>query len=94
MEPTYHNGSLFVVKSYELLFRAPRRGEIVVLIDNNGFRVIKRIALIPGDLDTISPTHRTLRENEYVVLGDNADNSTDSRVYGPVLRNQLIGIVK
>lgn len=96
MEPTYHDGTLFIVRSYELLFRNPRKGEVVVLKDNGGFTVIKRIALTPGELDTISPTREphVLRNNEYVVLGDNTENSTDSRVYGPVRRNQLIGIVK
>ena len=35
----------------------------------------------------------TLGENEYFVLGDNRENSMDSRVFGPVLKSELKGQV-
>ncbi|MFC5405886.1 S26 family signal peptidase [Cohnella soli] len=34
-----------------------------------------------------------LTKNEYYVIGDNVDNSNDSRVYGPIKFNQMIGKV-
>ncbi len=34
-----------------------------------------------------------LEEGEYFVLGDNYLNSLDSRVYGPIKSNQIIGVV-
>jgi signal peptidase I len=33
------------------------------------------------------------RQNEYFLLGDNRENSADSRVYGPVARQNILGAV-
>jgi nickel-type superoxide dismutase maturation protease len=49
--------------------------------------MVKRLAGIPGD--TIG--ERTLARGEYWVLGDNAEESTDSREFGPVRRRDLLG---
>jgi len=35
----------------------------------------------------------TLKQDELFVLGDNIENSKDSRVYGPIKENQVVGIV-
>ena len=43
-----------------------------------GVRMIKRVAEV-GD------------ENEYVLLGDNAEESTDSRTLGPFRRKDIVG---
>lgn len=34
-----------------------------------------------------------LKEDEYFVLGDNRNNSFDSRIFGPIKKNDIIGIV-
>jgi type IV secretory pathway protease TraF len=49
--------------------------------------MVKRIAGLPGG--TV-PGH-TLARNEYWVLGDAPDASTDSREFGPVKRSELLG---
>ncbi len=33
----------------------------------------------------------TLKENEYFVMGDNRNNSNDSRFIGPIKKNQIVG---
>ncbi|HBK34140.1 TPA: signal peptidase I [Candidatus Uhrbacteria bacterium] len=38
-------------------------------------------------------TFDILKENEYFLLGDNRDESTDSREYGPVTRDHIFGLV-
>ena len=95
MLPTYHNGDVVLSESFLLKVRDPRKGEVVVFRDRDGYIVIKRIALVPGEWDDISPsTPRFLGENEYVVLGDNAEVSLDSRYYGTIVKEQMLGIVK
>ncbi len=44
-------------------------------------------------LDPYKSQSITATNNEYIVLGDNRNNSTDSRVYGPIPRSQIIGKV-
>ena len=33
----------------------------------------------------------TLGEDEYFIMGDNRTNSTDSRIFGPISRDEIIG---
>jgi signal peptidase I len=40
---------------------------------------------------TLGEVDRILKENEYFVLGDNRNSSLDSRSFGPVLRENIIG---
>ena len=36
----------------------------------------------------------TLKDNEYFVMGDNRSNSLDSRRWGPLVRNDIVGVVR
>lgn len=96
MAPTYHSGNLVMMSGYALRNGELRRGDVVVFKDPDGIVVIKRIARVPGEVDDVSPTQgwKILGRNQYVVLGDNTTNSVDSRVYGPVHKEQMLGIVK
>src|SRR5947207_12502963 len=57
-----------------------RRGSIAVIDrpERGGFEMVKRIAAMPGDEEA----GRTLAPDEYWVLGDHPDGSTDSRHFG------------
>ena len=48
---------------------------------------------MPATLGTDRLT-RDVGEDEYYVLGDNRAHSTDSRRYGPVLRSEIVGVVR
>ncbi|MFE3456596.1 S26 family signal peptidase [Nocardiopsis aegyptia] len=59
--------------------------------------VVKRVAALPGDPvpDTVpmSDGRSTVPSASLVLLGDNADRSIDSRVWGPVRLDGVLGVV-
>jgi signal peptidase I len=54
-----------------------------------GYEMVKRIAGVPGD----RVRDRTLGSDEYWVVGDNEDASTDSRQFGTVSMDAIRGRV-
>ncbi len=48
-------------------------------------------AMLAAALALTPPCEWRLGDDEYVVLGDNRAGSTDSRVYGPVPRRDIVG---
>lgn len=48
---------------------------------------------LPKDLATMGDKTSTVAENQYFVLGDNRGNSFDSRRFGPIDQNLIIGQV-
>ena len=72
-------------------------GDQVSLVDGdvvvNGMELIE--GYLPEYVRTIQMTpegaHFKLAANEYFVLGDNRQNSIDSRIYGPVTRDRILG---
>lgn len=46
---------------------------------------------LPKDLETLGEKITTLNEDEYYVLGDNRPNSFDSRRFGAINKNLIIG---
>ena len=94
MEPAYHNGQIVAVSK---LRREYQRGDVIVFdAPQLGCRLVKRIAHVPGD--HLSPEEATmygrgtlagytLPEGAYLVLGDNADESVDSR-------DERVGVVR
>lgn len=104
MEPTLKNGRrLLYTKAYWLVGPL-RKDDIVVMIDptDETRTIIKRIAGLGGD--TIDPLNvpedysltrgpYTVPEGEIYVLGDNAEVSEDSRLFGSRPLKEVMGKV-
>lgn len=46
-----------------------------------------------SDFLEVDDTKLVLKENEYFVMGDNYDNSLDSRIHGPIVKSDIFGKV-
>ena len=95
MEPTFYNGDYLIVDEITYHFEKPKIGDVVVFrypLDTSKF-FIKRIEGLPGDKVNIMGKEIVLKDGEYYVLGDNSPHSSDSRIWGPVPQNLLIGRV-
>ncbi|MDR2111072.1 MAG: signal peptidase I [Spirochaetaceae bacterium] len=67
-------------KSYLLRWARPRRGDVVVFYTPSGEIAVKRCALIT-------------EKDEFIALGDNSVDSFDSRSYGPIPLDAIMGKV-
>jgi nickel-type superoxide dismutase maturation protease len=80
MLPTYRDGEIVLVNRVSFLFREPKVGDIVAIKDPRDKKVlIKRIEKI--------------EDKRYFVLGDNKHSSTDSREFGMIGKNDIVGRV-
>jgi len=89
MVPTFQNGDYLIVDELTYRLRDPERGEVIIFKypkDTTKF-FIKRVIGLPGD----TVDGKVLEKNQYFVEGDNRDASSDSRFWGPVARNLVIG---
>jgi signal peptidase I len=100
MSPTYRPGDRVLVRRTRA--GGIRRGQVVVVsgVRDPGFWLLKRAVAVPGDSvprddvpalngvsgDRVPPGH-------FVLVGDNPDQSIDSRHFGYVAADRLIGAV-
>lgn len=84
MEPALHDGDWLIVDLKAYAKRMPEPGHVVVARDPRepAREIIKRVERVEpgGGLAWLA--------------GDNADESTDSRHFGPITRDQLVGQVR
>lgn len=93
MEPLLRDGQLVLIRDRAYHRCPPRRGEVVVARPGAlyGRAVIKRIAGLPQERVTVAGRRWDLGEGEYFLLGSCLDDSLDSRAFGPVRSQELIG---
>jgi signal peptidase I len=70
-----------------------------LLPDKQRIRMVKRVVAIPGDpvpasvLPALAADRSAVPSGSLVVLGDNAAASTDSRTFGYITADRLLGVV-
>ncbi len=82
MEPIFKSGDYILVNNLAYIFGNPSKGDAIVLKhpkEKNKF-LIKRISVVTNS-------------NEYYVVGDNKSFSQDSRHFGPIKKDLIVGKV-
>ena len=91
MSPTFKDGGYVcatIVKDDDTI----NAGDIVIF-KHEGVYLIKRVHATPGEAtqpdEVKSIPSLTMKDNEYYVLGDNWENSNDSRYFGAISREDI-----
>ena len=92
MEPTIHQGSLILGLRQ---FGELHTGDVVIF-RHDGRTLVKRIAASPGETYILNGRPITVPAGQYLLLGDNADDSYDARYWDDpfVPEKDLIAILK
>lgn len=92
MEPTIHKGSLILGLRQ---FGELRTGDVVIF-RRDGRTLVKRIAAGPGETYILNGRPITVPAGQYLLLGDNADDSYDARYWDDpfVPEKDMIAIMK
>ncbi|HVK62428.1 MAG TPA: signal peptidase I [Bdellovibrionales bacterium] len=74
---------------YLIRFGEPKRGDIIVFrsVDDDDIFLVKRVVGLPGE--TLEGV--TVPPDSYFMMGDNRENSADSRVWGVLPMNRILG---
>lgn len=83
MSPTLKDGD----KIISLKTTDVKKEDIIVFTNPAKFLQISRVVGVPGE--TIENT--TLSDNEYYVICDNRNQSLDSREFGPINKDDIVG---
>ena len=95
MAPLLNAGELVLIRERAFEARPFRRGELVAARPSSlgGKAIIKRLAGLPREELTVEGNRWRLNEEQFFLLGENLERSFDSRRFGPVTREELIGRV-
>lgn len=67
--------------------------EVTIYSSDDNYQTLDETKYLPEDIQTAGDLKVTLNDNEYFVLGDNRLVSYDSRKFGPLLKEAIIGRV-
>ena len=93
MEPTFQTGDYLIVDELSYQFRQPKKEEVIIFRYplNPSIFYIKRVIGTPGETIILDGKEIELGEKEYFVMGDNRPFSSDSRRWGTVPENLIVG---
>lgn len=92
MNPTLKNNSLIVIDKFLYKLGDIKKGDILIFKVKDE-EMVKRLSYLPGEKFESEGNLIQLKSNEIYVLGDNPKESIDSRNYGPIKTNSIIGKV-
>lgn len=90
MSPNLKNGSFAIADRYlHKIFIIEKNDYMLLKIENK--EVVKKIVGFPNEKIDVEGKEISLSSDEIFVLGENLKESIDSREYGPLNKNQIIG---
>ncbi|MDP3052705.1 MAG: signal peptidase I [bacterium] len=66
----------------------------VTIFDTNGGKILLKESYVPANIKTFGDLEVVLKPDQYFVLGDNRNYSFDSRAWGFLAKDKIIGLVK
>ena len=83
--------NMLIINGEPAKYRLIERKENIMLVEEDLFGTKHMIKLIGSPTEFSSFDTVTIPENQYLMLGDNRNNSSDSRVYGFFPRHEIRG---
>jgi signal peptidase I len=66
----------------------------VVIFNSQGDKLVLKESYLPPNIKTFGDLEMVLKPDEYFILGDNRNYSFDSRAWGSLVKEKIIGLAK